>query len=265
MAFFFVLVPAFAGRLTISSVWNIGSLQIHWYGLVMALAILICYFVARKKAWKFGIEVSAFDDFVFWLIIVGILGARLYYVLFSFSYFSRNPSEIYKIWHGGLSIYGAVLAGLIFCYFYTRKKAYSFLQLTDLLALVLPLGQAIGRIGNFINQEAFGLPTNLPWKMYVAPQYRPIEYSSYNYFHPTFLYEMIVDLIVFFVLMRLSKKNQRGLVTYSYLFLYSLGRFFIEGIRLDSFFIAGFRVDQVLALILLIISGFLMLRQRSIV
>ncbi|MEJ0020959.1 MAG: prolipoprotein diacylglyceryl transferase [Candidatus Doudnabacteria bacterium] len=260
---YFVFIPSFAGKLLIDPILHLGVLGIHWYGIILAAAILVAYFLCRRNSWKFGISAADIDDFAFWAVILGIVGARLYYVVFNYSYFFQNPSEIYKIWHGGQSIYGAVLAGLVFAYFYSRRKAFSFYQLFDVVALSLPLAQAIGRFGNFVNQEAFGVPTDLPWKMYVQPRFRPVEYSASNFFHPAFLYEAIVDVIVFLILRRLVGKVKSGVIGWSYLLLYSIGRFFIEGIRLDSFFVLGFRVDQVIAAILIIVSGAIIFSKQS--
>jgi len=252
---YFYFIPAFAGRIFVSPVINLGFIQIRWYGIIMALAVLAGYFVARKKSWKLGISPADVDNYTFWSVIVGVIGARLYFAVFDYQYFVSNPTEIYKVWHGGLSIYGAIIAGLIFTYFFTRKKAYTFAQLFNLAALSVPLGQAVGRFGNFFNQEAFGSPTNLPWKMYVAPQYRPAEFSQASFFHPAFLYEAIFDLFIFFVLWKMFGKSKTGNIGLMFLALYSLGRFFIEGIRVDSVFINGLRADQIIALLIMIIAG----------
>ncbi|MEO8065752.1 MAG: prolipoprotein diacylglyceryl transferase [Candidatus Doudnabacteria bacterium] len=261
---YFLFIPAFTGRLILNPILSAGPIQIRWYGLIMASSILAAYFLTRKNSWRFGISKTDIDDFAFWAVIAGIIGARVYYVIFNYSsYFSHNPSEIYKIWHGGLSIYGGILSGLVFGYFYSRKKAFSFYQLFDLIALSLPLAQAVGRFGNFVNQEAFGIPTNLPWKLYIAPKYRPVEYSSSNFFHPAFLYEALLDIAVFLILSRLAGKAKSGIIGWSYLLLYSLGRFFIEAIRLDSFFVSGFRVDQVVAAVLFLISGAIIFAKQS--
>lgn len=260
---YFVFIPGFSGKLLINPILHLGLFEVRWYGLILAASILAAYFLCRVNSWKFGISPSDIDDFSFWAVIIGILGARLYYVAFNYPYFSQNLSETYKIWHGGLSIYGAVLLGLAFAYFYSRRKAYSFYQLFDLVALSLPLAQAIGRLGNFVNQEAFGLPTDLPWKMYVQPRFRPLEYSSESFFHPTFLYELLLDVIVFLILRKLVGRVKSGVIGWSYLLLYSTGRFFIEAIRLDSFFVMGFRVDQVIAAVLILVSGVIIFSKQG--
>ncbi|OGE82134.1 MAG: prolipoprotein diacylglyceryl transferase [Candidatus Doudnabacteria bacterium RIFCSPLOWO2_01_FULL_44_21] len=245
-----MFVPAFQGKLVIDPIIHLGPLSIRWYGLILAASILTGYFIIRKNSWKFGISAKDIDDFAFWLVIVAVVGARIYFVLFNWAYFSQNLAEIYKIWYGGISIYGSLIAGVIFSYFYTRKAAYSFWQLTDLLALGLPLSQAIGRLGNFVNQEAYGTHTNLPWKMYVA--------AKQDYVHPTFLYEAVANVLVFVVLKKMIGKFKPGVLVLTYFMAYSVIRFVVEGLRTDSLYISIFRVDQIVAVIILLISGLLL-------
>ena len=263
----FLFVPAFAGKLMIPAELTFGNFSIRLYGITMASSILIGYVVARKFSWRFGISATEVDDLAFWLTIIGLVGARLYYVIFDWNFFSADHTEIYKVWHGGLSIYGALIAGFLFIIWYSRKKAYSWLQLLDLVALGLPLAQALGRFGNFFNQEAYGLPTNLPWKMYIAPFNRPVAYRSFSYFHPTFLYEAIASVIIFMILRnRLVGKVRPGVLAFSYLGMYSIVRFFIEGIRLDSSYIYGIKVDQVTAVFGLVVAGiFIFARSKKFI
>lgn len=262
-AIYFIFIPAFAGTLLINSIIGFGGFQIRWYGLTMAAAILSAYLVARHHSWRFGISKTDIDDYTFWAVLAGLVGARTYHVLFNLTYYSDNWHEAYKVWHGGISIYGALLGGLIFTYFYTRKKAYTFSQLFDVVALGLPLGQAVGRLGNFFNHEAFGLPTSLPWKMHVPVEDRPLEFISQSYFHPAFLYEILINLAIFFILQKLVGKTKAGVLGWVYLALYSLGRFLVEGIRLDAMFLYGFRVNQVMAIILVVVSGLMILRKQK--
>lgn len=257
----FFFVPAFAGKISIPSEIAIGNFAIRIYGITMASSILVGYFIGRHYSWKFGISKSEVDDIAFWITIVGFIGARIYYVIFDWQLYRNDYSEIYKIWHGGLSVYGSLIAGLIFIFFYTSKKAYSVYQLLDLMALSLPLSQAVGRFGNFFNQEAFGLPTNLPWKMYVDPINRPGNYRQYDYFHPTFLYEALVSILIFFILKKLLGKTKPGILAFVYIGLYSLGRFFIEGIRLDSSYLYGLKVDQITAVVGLVVAGIVLIRR----
>jgi phosphatidylglycerol:prolipoprotein diacylglycerol transferase len=262
---YFIFIPAFAGRLNIPPQIVFGNFTVRLYGITMAVAILVGYFVARKFAWKFGINHQEVDDFVFWITIVGLLGARIYYVIFDWQYFASNYSEIYKIWHGGLSIYGAIISGLLFILIYSRKKAYSVYQLLDLAALSLPLAQVVGRFGNFFNQEAYGKPTNLPWKMYVDIAHRPWNLRQFDFFHPTFFYEAIWDIIIFVILWKkLAGRVSPGILAFSYLGLYSIGRFFIESIRLDSSYIHGIKVDQITAVFGLLAAGLVIIWRQGI-
>lgn len=256
----FVFIPAFAGRLFISPQINFGHFAIRLYGITIALAVFVGYLVARRHAWRFGVSSEGVDDVAFWITIVSILGARIYYVAFNWQLFSGNISEVYKIWHGGISIYGALIAGLIFLIVYARFKTYSIYQLSDLAALALPLAQAVGRFGNFFNQEAYGTPTNLPWKMYIEPINRTVAYKDYSFFHPAFLYEAILNVIIYFVLTKVFLgKVKPGMLAFCYLGLYSVGRFFIEGIRLDSSYIHGIRVDQITAVVGVLASGVMLI------
>lgn len=260
---YYIFIPAFAGTLLINPVLGFGDFQIRWYGVTMAAAILAAYLVVRHHSWRFGISKTDIDDYTFWAVLAGLAGARIYHVLFNLTYYSNDWHEAYKIWHGGISIYGALLGGLLFSYFYTRKKAYTFSQLFDVVALGLPLGQAVGRLGNFFNHEAFGLPTSLPWKMYVPSEDRPVEFIRESFFHPAFLYEIIINLSIFFILQKLVGKTKAGVLGWVYLGLYSLGRFLVEAIRLDSMFWQGLRVNQVMAIILVVVSGLVILRKQK--
>ena len=254
---YFYFVPAFAGKIAVQSAVGIGPISIRFYGIIMALSVLLGYLLARMHSWRFGIDKDEVDNLAFWLTIVGFLGARMYFVIFDYDYFLKQPQEIYKIWHGGLSIYGAILAGLVFLIFYSRNKAWTKYQALDLFALSLPLSQALGRFGNFFNQEAYGYPTDLPWKMFVA--------SENNFFHPTFLYEALGLALVFLMLKKLPAKTASGILFFSYLAGYSLLRFFVEPLRIDSVFILGFRADQIVAFIIICVSFTgIMLRTKSL-
>lgn len=223
----------------------IGSYPVMKYGITMGVAIaasIILLFKIRKKLCP-DISEDVFADLSFWLILAGVIGARLWYVILNIGYFSKNISEIFMINHGGISIQGAITGGIIAGFIYVKKHNLKFLQLADLYSCVLPIGQAIGRWGNFFNSEAFGRPCNLPWKLFIPIQNRPAGYTDIEYFHPTFLYESILDfcifLILFFILMK-NNKLKSGSVFFLYLILYSLVRFFIEFIRIDSVLNIGF-------------------------
>jgi phosphatidylglycerol:prolipoprotein diacylglycerol transferase len=245
---------------SLSQSFKVGFLNVRYYSLTFVGAIVAAYFIARRRVLKAGITEKVFDDIFFWTVLVGFLSARLYYILFYFNQFQNNLSEIYKIWHGGLAIYGALIGGAVALYVLCRKYKLDFFKLTDLVVLGIPVGQAIGRLGNYFNYEAFGKPTNLPWKMFVPEKFRPIGYEGYRFFHPTFLYEIIANLIIFGLLLVVEKKIKlrTGMLTALYILFYSTARFVIEAIRLDSAYFGPFKGDQVTALGLILLSVLLM-------
>jgi phosphatidylglycerol---prolipoprotein diacylglyceryl transferase len=240
-------IPAFKGDIIVSSHLALGLFSIRWYGLIMAASVLVGLVIARKFAHLFGIEKKELPDFIFWLVIVSGIGARLFFVIMEFSYFAGNPGEIFKIWNGGISIYGAIISAFLFTYFYSRNKTYFSWQLLDLVALSFPLAQALGRFGNFFNQEAYGSETNLPWKMFVS--------ETGLYHHPTFLYEAIWNVLVFIGIYNMLGRFKGGVVMFGYLGLYSIGRFFIEALRVDTVFWGSFPINQTVALVVFMFSA----------
>ena len=195
----------------------------------------------------------------FLLIIVGILSARLYYVLVDYQYFVKHPNEILAIWNGGISIQGAIIGCTIGFYEYAKENKLNFFRYADLLCFGLVTGQILGRWGNFFNSEAFGLPTTLPWKLYIPYNSRPIEYKIEEFFHPTFLYESICSTIIFIILFKMLKiaKIKNGTIFLTYICLYSVVRIFIEKIRIDSVLnIGDIPIAQITSIILILISLF---------
>lgn len=256
---YFYFVPAFAGRLAVAPDFYLGPLRLHWYGVILAAAVLLAYGLAVKFAPRFGLGPGFVDGLLPWLLLAGFVGARLYYVIFAWDFFRTEPNLIWQIWTGGLSIYGAVFGGAAALVIYAKLKRVAVWSGFGLLAAVLPLAQGLGRFGNFFNAEAFGAPTALPWKMYVPPMSRPAAQLFNDFFHPAFLYEALWDFGVFLILLYLMSRTS-GLLAGSrvlgfYLILYSLGRFWIEGLRLDSFFIGVYRVDQLVALLMMLLGG----------
>ena len=246
-----------------SVAFSVFGYDIKYYGVMLFFAMLIgistTVFVS-KKYYK-NIDLDTLLDFFPWLIVISIISARIYYVLLSLDFYLKYPKEIPAVWHGGLAIHGAIFGGLIFGIIYFKIiKKYPVLPYADVVSYGLSLGQSIGRWGNFFNSEAFGTPCNLPWKLYIAPINRPFEYMSSEYFHPTFLYESIWDIFVFFILffvVRKLAKNTPGFIFFSYLALYSLGRIFIENIRIDSLLnIVGIPVALLVSLIVFLLSIF---------
>lgn len=192
------------------------------------------------------------------LIISALLGARIYYCLLNFSYYSKHLIEIFAIRQGGISIHGAILGGLIGGMIYAKKHKLPILKLCDIFTYGLILGQAIGRWGNFFNSEAFGRPTEYFLKLYIPIYKRPLEYMQYSYFHPTFLYESILDVCIFLILyfaIRKLSKNQDGIVFFTYLILYSIVRILIEQIRIDSVLnVFGIPIAQIVSGLIIFIS-----------
>ncbi len=235
--------------------FEIGPITIRWYGLLIASAVLIGINLSQYLAKRRHVDPDLLGDLVIWLIIGAIPAARLYYVFFEWSKYAQNPETIVRIWEGGIAIHGAIIGGTIAALIFARIKHISFWQLADLVAPALILGQAIGRWGNFFNSEAFGSPTNLPWKLYIQPQYRPAQFADVAYFHPTFLYESLWNLIVFGLLLTLffrglkNKSLKTGTLFLVYLVAYSLGRVWIEGLRTDSLMLGGLRTAQVVSLV----------------
>jgi len=240
-----------------SEAFHIGPLTVYWYGIIIAVAFMAGLFTVLKIAEKDYPNDGTKDHIVdvsTYLLIGGVLCARLYYVIFNFNYFINNPLEIFMTWRGGLSIHGVIIGGILITYFYTKVHKLRLLKYTDLFAYGLILAQAIGRWGNFFNSEAFGTPTNLPWGVYIPAQYRPQEFINFQYFHPAFLYESLWNLIVFAVLILLVRRffgDKTGAITFAYFMLYSLGRFFIEGMRSDNIYsVFGFHIAQFVSLIM---------------
>ncbi|MEM1173136.1 MAG: prolipoprotein diacylglyceryl transferase [Cyanobacteria bacterium P01_H01_bin.35] len=244
--------------------FQLGPLAIRWYGLLIASAVLIGVTLSQYLAKLRHVNPDLLGDLVVWLVIAAIPGARLYYVLFEWEQYQQNPVDMIAIWKGGIAIHGAIIGGAIAALLFARLNKISFWQLADLVAPSLILGQAIGRWGNFFNSEAFGSPTDLPWKLYIPPQNRPPELVNFDYFHPTFLYESLWNLTVFGLLIFLFFRGLRGKpplkvgsLALIYMAAYSSGRIWIEGLRTDSLMLGPLRIAQFVSLtgILLGLAG----------
>jgi len=231
--------------------FNIGPITIQYYGIIVASATFIGWALAKRRAPKYRIPQEIFDEPGILLIIgLAIIGARIYHVLDYWKYYSQNPISILYIKSGGIGILGALFGGLLGLYVFTKMKKISFLSALDLTMPSLILAQAIGRIGDYVNQEGFGPPTLMPWGVYIDPSRRPLQYLDYSRFHPTFFYESVVDLVIFAVLIYLSKKTKiQGRIFALYLIFYSISRFFIEFLRMDTWTIGTVKIAQVLAIL----------------
>lgn len=229
--------------------------EVRWYGILMSGSILLGLFISMQLAKRNKFDPEKIIDLIFWVVPAAIIGARLYYVIFKWDYYSKNLNEIYKIWHGGLAIHGAVIAGAIVALIYTRKKSLPFWKIADFIAPSLILGQAIGRWGNYFNQEAYGRETNLPWAITVNDPVKGIIKV-----HPTFFYESLWNFGLFLFLLWYGKRKKAdGEVFILYGIIYSLGRFFVEGLRTDSLMFMGIRVAQLVSA-LTIIAGIVFIR-----
>lgn len=229
--------------------FEIGPIAVHWYGVLIACAFLIGVWGTLREAKLEGLNEDHVLNLVIAVIICAIIGARVYYVIFEWEYYSQRPSEIIATWHGGLAVHGGVLGGILAASVCAWKYRMRIWQLLDIIAPYLILGQAIGRWGNFFNQEAYGYevsPDVVPWAMYIDGAWR----------HPTFLYESIWDFIGFLLLILASRSNKlkEGDITLLYFVYYSVGRFVIEGFRTDSLMLGPLRVAQVLSLVLIAAS-----------
>lgn len=228
--------------------FTVLGLEIRWYGVFIALAMLIASTFVLRKGKQMGLKEDDLLDLIIWVLPSAIVGARLYYVLFyDIGYYLSVPMEIFNLRAGGLAIHGGVIGGVLAGYVVTKRKNLPFIPLADVVAPVLILGQAIGRWGNYFNGEAHGGPTNLPWGIMVDGVK----------VHPTFLYESIWNFLVFVFLIRLlPKKRFDGQVASLYLILYSVARFLIEGLRTDSLMFGPFRVAQLISVGLIILGVF---------
>jgi prolipoprotein diacylglyceryl transferase len=238
-----------------SNVWYIGPLPLRAYALCIIAGIIVAMIIATRR-WKArGGTADSMELMVVVGVPFGIVGARLYHVITDYElYFGpgRHPLNALKIWEGGLGIWGAIAFGVLGGYLVARRRRIAFPALLDAIAPAILVAQAIGRLGNYFNQELFGRPTTLPWALEIAPQYRPEGYAQFATFHPTFLYEMVWNLIAAALLVWLDRRFRlgHGKVFALYVLLYTGGRFWIEALRIDTVNeIAGFRLNNYTALI----------------
>ncbi len=217
--------------------FSLGPINIYWYGLIVVIGIVAGLILSGRLAKGSNIDEEAIYDLAFYLIIFGLVGARIYDCFLEAPYYLAHPGDIVKIWRGGLAIHGAIIAGAGTIYFYARKFKLDIVKLASVLVPGLALGQAIGRWGNYFNQELFGQPTGLPWGIYINFMNRPGNWANNQYFHPTFLYESLGCLLLSLVLIYLHKKlkteNKHLLIASTYFISYSIIRFSLEFIRID--------------------------------
>ncbi|WP_370801676.1 prolipoprotein diacylglyceryl transferase [Agathobaculum sp.] len=227
--------------------------DIYWYGIIICAGFILAALYINSRTKDFGVTSDNLTDCLIICVPLGIICARIYYVVFEWGYYAQHPGEIIAIWKGGIAIYGGIIGTLIGLFVYSRVKKLSLASLCDLAAFGLLIGQCIGRWGNFVNGEAHGGPTTLPWGMTIDGQ---------SMVHPTFLYESLWNLAGFVLLHFYSKKRRfKGEIALLYAAWYGAGRAWIEGLRTDSLYIGSVRVSQLLAIISCIAAVAVLARQ----
>ena len=247
--------------------FTIGPVTIRWYGILMATAMALGLWLASREARAEKLPVDDLLRVAQWAIVAGLIGARAWEVVFNWDYYGRYPSKIIAVWEGGLAIHGGLILGIIVGVVLARRWHVPVLAGLDVAAPSVAIGQAIGRWGNFFNEEAFGAPTDLPWGLYISPEHRPLTYKAVERFHPTFLYESLWDLAMFAVLawwLRPRWHDRPGGLFFWYIGLYSVGRLGIEALRLDSYWLGPFRVAQLASVvgILFAVGGLVWVSRR---
>ncbi len=235
--------------------FELFGIEVRWYGILISAGVLIGTILAFREARRVDFDEETLIDLLLYAIPFSVLGARLYYVAFSWEYYKNNLKEILNFRGGGMAIHGAIFTGTIVAILFARKRKVDFWTIGDITFPSLILGQAIGRWGNYINQEAYGTPTNLPWGIIIDGQK----------VHPTFLYESIWDFIVFIYLIwyRKNKSKVSGETLLCYFILYSAGRFFIEGLRTDSLMLGPLRIAQVVSVISIVLAIYILKKRRK--
>ncbi|MDR3225805.1 MAG: prolipoprotein diacylglyceryl transferase [Clostridiales Family XIII bacterium] len=235
--------------------FSIGSLDIMWYGILIAIGFALCIYIVCKRAPRHGLSGDKALNYALFIAVAGIVGARLYYVLFKLPYYLEDPIRIFQVREGGLAIHGGLILGCVTAIVLSRKWKDNPLSLMDLFFVSVPLGQAIGRWGNYFNAEAHGGPTDLPWGILIDGQK----------VHPTFLYESLWCLFLFVLLWFIDNRRRfTGQTFFLYCILYSAERFVVEGFRTDSLMLGSFKQAQVLSIIVIVCSviAYFYLRRR---
>jgi phosphatidylglycerol:prolipoprotein diacylglycerol transferase len=249
--------------------FQIGSFFIRFYGIILMLGAVAGGWLATRESKRRGYDPEIVWDLLIWLIIGGVIGARLWHVFTptpsaiaegrTTIFYLTHPFDLINLRNGGLGIPGAVIGGVVALYFYTRKHDLNFAEWTDISAPSLALGQAIGRWGNFFNQELYGAPTDLPWKIYIDPLHRLSGFETIEYYHPLFLYESLWNLANVFLLVWLSRRYEdrlkSGDVFLVYLIVYPVGRFLLDFLRLDAAMVGGLNANQTAMAVVAVLSG----------
>ncbi|NLT73943.1 MAG: prolipoprotein diacylglyceryl transferase [Chloroflexi bacterium] len=242
---------------------RLGPINVYWYGVLIVSGAMLAAYLVSKLSSRNGHDPEIAWNLLIVALFTGIIGARLYHIASSWEYYSQNPSEMFGLQMSGFGIFGAVAGGAVGLYFFTRIKHLRFLEWIDYVSPGLLIAQAIGRWGNFFNQELYGPPTDLPWAIYIAPSHRLPGFESFEYFHPTFLYESLLNLAGGLLLLHLARRWKQGRlygdIFFLYAMIYSAIRYFIEGnFRPDAWKIGGIPTAQIVSVVVFVIFGALM-------
>jgi len=256
--------------------FSIGPLFVRFYGIIIMSGAVAAAFLAVREAKRRGYDGEIVWDLFIYLLIGGIIGARVWHILtpspstgITAGWYLSHPLDALAVWKGGLGIPGAVIGGLIALFFYSRRAGINFAEWTDIASPSLALGQAIGRWGNFFNQELYGAPTNLPWKIFIDPAHRLTDYLNVEYYHPLFLYESLWNLMNLFLLLWISRRFadsiKNGDIFLTYLVIYPIGRFLLDFLRLDASMVGGININQTIMAVVAVSAGLaLYLRHRKV-
>jgi phosphatidylglycerol:prolipoprotein diacylglycerol transferase len=258
------LAPVFSGAAVLPQDFHVGPLAIHYYGVILAVAVLVARFIALRRAAQYGLSSQRADEIIFICLVAGVVGARLYHVASELPYYAAHPEFIFAIWRGGLSIYGGLFGGTAALAILVWRQGWGwekFANYLNWLTFSFLAGQIIGRFGNLFNYEAFGLPTNLPWKMFVPAMFRPQQWAFEPFFHPWFLYESLANLVIFFVLLRWKRDSSRLFLWYA--LLYNIVRLLLEFLRIDSTFIGPLRLNAVMSAVLAALAFALLIKFKE--
>ena len=262
--------------MTIPEGFTIGPIPVRFYGIILMLGAVAGTFLAQRESKRRGYEADVVWDIFMYLLVGGIIGARIWHILtpspstgITTGWYLSHPLDALAVWKGGLGIPGAIIGGLIALYIYSFRTGIDFLEWTDIAAPGLALGQAIGRWGNFVNQELYGAPTNLPWKIFIDPAHRLTGFLDIEYYHPLFLYESIWNLMNMFLLLWISRRFvdflKKGDIFLLYLIVYPVGRFLLDFLRLDASMVGGININQtIMAFVAVFSSVALYLRHRKV-
>jgi prolipoprotein diacylglyceryl transferase len=262
------LMPVFAIPSPAQGIWYLGPLPVRAYALCIIAGIVLAIWISERRATNRGWPPGLIVDVAMWAVPFGVVGARIYHVVTDPQlYFTegRNPWRAFAIWEGGLGIWGGVALGALGAYFSVRRQRISLRELADIVAPGLALAQAVGRWGNWFNQELFGRPTDLPWALSIDPENRPEAYAGFSTFHPTFLYESLWNLGLFFILIWAGRRFAlaRGRLFALYVMGYTLGRGWIEYLRIDPVnHILGLRLNDWTSLLLFVAALAYMISTR---